>query len=446
MRRVNLFYNRAMIYTEILIIFLLLLLNAFFAMSEIAIVSASKPMLKHMVKQGNKRAETALNLAENPGRFLSTVQVGITTVGILAGAYGGATIAEKLGPWFDQFPIFAPRGETVAFMLVVTAITYFSVVMGELVPKNFGLRHSERIAIIVAGPMNFLSWMVHPIVVILEVSGNALMRVLGIFNDNADSVSEEEFKAILTEGAESGVIEKSEHEMLQRVIRLDDRDVKSIMTHRTEVVFIDADDSIEDVRRKVHESGHSRYPVISGSPDELKGIVQAKELLDDALNGKDLNITSHMKDIMVLPESASCLQALESFKRHHINLIVIVDEYGSTQGIVTSSDILEAIVGILPSNYDHNDAVKITERADGSWLVDGRTPIEEIHLSIGLHEISADEDFDTIAGFLLEELRKTPKEGAVLEAFGHSFEIMDMDGHRIDKVLISKVVKQDEAA
>lgn len=434
-----------MILTEVLIIFVLLLINAWFAMSEIAIVSASKPMLKHMVKQGNKKAERALALAENPGRFLSTVQVGITLVGILAGAYGGATIAEKIAPILNGYAFINPHGEIVSVFLIVTSITYFSVVIGELIPKRVGLRHPERIAIAVAGPMRVVSWIAHPIVVLLEASGNVVMKVLGIFNDDADEVSEEEFKAILSEGAESGVIEKTEHEMLQRVIRLDDRDVKSIMTHRTEVVFIDINDTVEDIREKVHKAGHSRYPVIDGNPDELKGIVQAKELLDDALtDNSKLTVLEHIKDIVILPESASCLQALESFKRAHINLIVIVDEYGSTQGIVTTSDLLEAIVGTLPSNYDAGDQMKIVERENGSWLVDGRTPIEEIHLSIGLYEISADEDFDTIAGYVLEHLRKTPKEGALFEAFGHVFEIVDMDGHRIDKILIKKLEKEDD--
>lgn len=433
-----------MITTEIVIVFLLLLINAFFALSEIAIVSASKPLLKHLAKQGNVKAERALALAESPGRFLSTVQVGITLVGILAGAYGGATIAEKIAPKLDEFSFIAPNGETVAVALIVTVITYFSVVIGELIPKNFGLRHPEKIAMFVAGPMNVLSMMTHPIVVLLEMSAKGFMKIFGILGEAGSAVSEEEFKAILSEGAESGVIEKTEHEMLQRVIRLDDRDVKSIMTHRTEVIFIDVNDTIEEIRRKVHEAGHSRYPVIDGNPDEIKGIVQAKELLDRALSGEALDVARHMKDVMVLPESASCLQALESFKKLHINLIVIVDEYGSTQGIVTSSDILEAIVGILPSNYDHDDQLKIVERTDGSWLVDGRTPIEEIHLSIGLHEISADEDFDTIAGFLLESLRKAPKEGVTLDAFGHRFEIVDMDGHRIDKVMISRLPPIEE--
>ena len=434
-----------MIFTEVLIIFFLLLINAYFAMSEIAIVSASKPMLKHLARQGNRRAQIALDLAENPGRFLSTVQVGITLVGILAGAYGGATLSEKLAPVFNSVPFIFPYGETAAVAVIVSAITYFSVVIGELVPKRFALVHAETLALFVAGPMKGISMAAHPIVVLLEVSANALMKLLRV-SARKDEEGDEEFKAILSDKADSGVIEKSEHEMLQRVIRLDDRDVKSIMTHRTEVIFIDLHDTIEEIRKKVHETGHSRYPIIDGTPDELKGYIAAKDLLDSALSedGK-IDVARHMKDVMVLPESASCLRALEIFKKYHINLIVIVDEYGTTQGIVTSSDILEAIVGILPSNYDKDDQLKIVQRADGSWLVDGRTPIEEIHLSIGLSEISADEDFDTIAGFLLEEIRKTPKEGLVYEAYGHRFEIVDMDGHRIDKVMISRIVAAEAA-
>ncbi len=435
-----------MIYNELIILGILMLANVFFSLAEIAVVSTSRPLLKHMIKMGNKNAEAALYLVEHPGRYLSTFQVGITIVSIIAGAYGESRISAKLAPKLDEIPWIHPYGEIVSFLTVIMTITYFTVVIGELVPKNFALQRPERIALIVARPMIVLTWLFNPLVVALEFSANAVMKLLGIFNDGKESVSEEEFKAILTEGAESGVIEKTEHEMLQRVIRLDDRDVKSIMTHRTEVVFIDLNDSIDDIRKKVHESGHSRYPVVDGSPDELRGVVQAKSLLDDALRGETLNIAAHMKDVMVLPEGASCLQALESFKRHHINLIVIVDEYGSTQGIVSASDILEAIVGILPSNYDQDDALKIVQRADGSWLVDGRTPIEEIHLSIGLHEISADEDFDTIAGFILEGLRKSPKVGVAYDAFGHRFEIVDMDGHRIDKVLISKIGGHGQSA
>lgn len=430
-----------MIYTEVFIVFVLIMINAYFALSEIAIVSSSKPLLKQLARQGSGRAQAALDLAENPGRFLSTIQLGITLVGIMAGAYGGATIAEKIAPHFEGLPVIGAHGESVAVGVIVSIITFFSVI-AEIIPKKLALIHSEAIAVRVAGSMKALMFLMYPLVRVLECSADASMKIMGI-REKEDSVSEEEFRAILSDQADSGAIEKSEHEMLQRVIRLDDRDVKSIMTHRTEVVFIDVNDDLLTIRKKIHETGHSRYPVVDGGADNLKGIVQAKSLLDSALGDEGIDISKHLQEVMILPEGASCLQALESFKKHHINLIVIVDEYGSTQGIVTSSDILEAIVGILPSNYDKDDQLKIVQRADGSWLVDGRTPIEEIHLSVGIEEISADEDYDTIAGFLLERLRKAPKVGARFESFGHRFEIVDMDGHRIDKVMITKILAED---
>ena len=433
-----------MITTEILIIFLLLLVNAFFAMSEIAIVSSSKPLLRQAAKQGNKRAEAALRLADDPGKFLSTVQVGITLVGILAGAYGGATIAEKIAPSLNEFDFIAPHGDTVAVAVIVSAITYFSVVIGELVPKQFAMRHAERIAMIVVAPMAFLSMIAGPVVSVLQLSAALVLKLFGVSKDNPDQMTEEEVKAILSESAETGVIEKSEHEMLQRVIRLGDREIKSIMTHRQDVVFIDVNSTLEEIRDQIHTAGHSRYPVIDEKPDNVIGIIQAKDMLDEVLNHQTFDMRAHLKEIYAMPENSTCLTALEHFKKSSINLMVIVDEYGSTQGIVTPSDFLEAIVGVLPSNYgdDHEDM--IVQRDDGSWLVDGRTPIEEIHISIGINDISADEDFDTIAGFILEYSRKTPKVADSFEVFGHRFEIVDMDGRRIDKVLIQKIETNEE--
>jgi putative hemolysin len=426
-----------MITTEISIIFVLLLINAFFALSEIAIVSSSKPLLRQYAKQGSKRAAAALKLSEDPGKFLSTVQVGITLVGILAGAYGGATIAEKIAPSLNNIAFINPHGDAVAVAVIVTLLTYFSVVIGELVPKQAALSNAEKLAMFVAPPMTFLSMLVGPVVKILELSAIGIIKVLGV-KDTADQVTEEEVKAILSEGAESGAIEKDEHDMLQRVIRLGDREVRSIMTHRKDVAFIHVNDTLETVREKIHTEGHSRYPVINDEPDNVIGIVQAKDLLDSLLNDQTFSIINHVRDVAILPESSSCLTALENFKREHINLILIVDEYGSTQGIVTPADLLEAIVGTLPSNYDLDDLSRIVQRKDGSWLVDGRTPIEEIHLSIGLEEISADEDFDTIAGFILDYQKKTPQLADAFEAHGHRFEIVDMDGRRIDKILITK--------
>ncbi|MEK1933495.1 MAG: hemolysin family protein [Pararhizobium sp.] len=419
---------------ELTVIFVLLLINAFFALSEMAIVSASRPLLRQMAKQGNNRAELALRLAEDPGKFLSTVQVGITLVGTLAGTYGGATIAEKIAPALNAVSWINPYGSTVAVAVVVTLITYMSVVIGELIPKQLALRNSEGVAMFVAGPMLFLSRLAAPVVYLFETSAALFIRMFGVSIDS-DHVTEEEVQAIMAEGVESGAIEKSEHEMLRRIIRLGDRNVKSIMTHRTEVSFIEVTDSLETIRAKVEQSAHSRYPVLDAS-GEVLGAVLVKEVLNAP--GRGFNIRNFIKDIHTLPETASCLKALDAFKSSHINVAMIVDEYGSIEGIITIADILEAIVGVLPSNYDDIEHALIRLRDDGSYLVDGRTPIDEIHLTIGIDEIDSDGNYETISGFLVQQLRKNPEEGDVTEAFGYRFEVIDMDGRRIDKILVSR--------
>jgi putative hemolysin len=419
---------------ELIVIFVLLLINAFFALSEMAIVSASRPLLRQMAKQGNSRAELALRLAEDPGKFLSTVQVGITLVGTLAGTYGGATIAEKIAPGLNAVSWINPYGSTVAVAVVVTFITYMSVVIGELIPKQLALKNSEGVAMFVARPMLLLSRLAAPIVYLFEMSAALFMRMFGISSDS-DHVTEEEVQAIMAEGVESGAIEKSEHEMLRRIIRLGDRNVKSIMTHRTEVSFIEITDSLETIRAKIEQSSHSRYPVIDAN-GEVLGAVLVKEVLNAP--GRSFNLRNFIKDIHTLPETASCLKALEAFKSSHINMAMIVDEYGSIEGIITTADILEAIVGVLPSNYDDIEHALIRPRDDGSYLVDGRTPIDEIHLTIGIDEIDSDGNYETISGFLVQQLRKNPEEGDVTEAFGYRFEVIDMDGRRIDKILVSR--------
>jgi putative hemolysin len=424
--------------TELLIILCLLLLNAFFAASEMAIVSASKPKLRQKAKT-DKRAELALRLAEDSGRFLSTVQVGITLVGILAGAYGGAEIADKLAPILNDIALIAPRGELVAVILVVALITYFSVVIGELIPKQIALANSEALAIRIARPMYVLSVIFTPIVATLESSANLFFRILGI-QRNPEQMTESEIKAVLAEGAASGAIEKNEYDMLQRIIRLDDRSVESIMTHRIDVTFLDINDSVSTIRRKIQESGHSRYPVISGDESRVIGIVQAKDLLDAALKNPDeLKMVNHLKEATYLPEVTKCLRVLEFFKTSSTHIAIIVNEYGTTEGIVTSSDILEAIVGVMPSNYNDDSQPLIVQRADGSWLVDGATPIDEIHLSIGLEDIDADSSYETIAGFILYTLGRTPRVSEYIDTYGYRFEIVDLDGMRIDKILISKI-------
>ncbi|MDQ0320299.1 putative hemolysin [Pararhizobium capsulatum DSM 1112] len=427
---------------ELIVIFVLLLINAFFALSEMAIVSASRPLLRQMARQGNLRADKALKLAEDPGKFLSTVQVGITLVGTLAGAYGGATIADKLAPLLNEISWINPYGSTVAVAAVVTLITYLSVVIGELIPKQLALKNSEAVAMFVAGPMSFLSRLAAPVVYLFESSAAIVLRIFGAKSDS-DRVTEEEVQAIMAEGVESGAIEKSEHEMLRRIIRLGDRNVKSIMTHRTEVSFIDIDDTLESIRAKVTQSAHSRYPVIETSSGEVVGAVLVKEVLNAPTRGGAFSVRDFLKDIHTLPETASCLKALDAFKTSRINMAMIVDEYGSIEGIITIADILESIVGVLPSNYDDVEHVLIREREDGSYLVDGRTPIDEINLTIGIDDIDADGGYETIAGFLVQELRKTPEEGDITQAHGYRFEVIDMDGRRIDKILVSKVAQSD---
>ena len=426
---------------EVLIIFFLLLLNGFFSLSEMAIVSASKPLLKQMEREGNRSAALAVALAEDSGKFLSTVQVGITLVGTLAGAYGGATIAEKLEDSFNMIPFVAPHGQSVSMVIVVAIITYLSVVIGELVPKQLALSNPERLALWVARPMTFLSNFCSPVVVILERSADVMLFLMRVKKKSEDNVTEAEVKAVLSGGAESGVIEKSEHDMLQRIIRLGDRDINSVMTHRMEIAYLDINDVLDDIRYKINKIRHTRYPVVKGDIDHIVGIVEVKEILEALLLNKDFNLRDHLKKVTLFPESSHCLEVLEFFKKSKIHMAVVIDEYGATQGIVTASDLLEAIVGALPSNYDEKEHALITLRGDGSWLVDGITPIAEIHLNIGLDEIKDTGDYDTIAGFILHDFGKVPAEGDIFEKYGFQFEVMDMDGHRIDKILIRKHAK-----
>ncbi len=427
-----------MITTEIAVILILLLINAFFALSEMAIVSASRPILRQKAKQGDRRAIAALKLSEDSGNFLSTVQVGITLVGTLAGAYGGAAIADKVAPFLDTFSWINPNGNVIAVALVVSLITYFSVIIGELIPKQVALANAEGLAMLVARPMTLLSKLTAPLVILFETSANLILKLTGILSATKDEVTEAEVQAVLAEGAESGAIEKSEHDMLRRIIRLGDRSVKSIMTHRTEVVFLHVDDTFVELRAQILKAGHSRYPVVDDE-DTVIGAVQAKDILEAALSKSSFTLRDFIKDIHTLPETTSCLKVLETFKESRIQLAIIVDEYGSTEGIVTTADILEAIIGIIPSNYDDVEHALILEREDGSFLIDGRTPAHEIQLYFGLDDFDGEGDFETIAGYMVQQLRKTPQEGDVLERFGYRLEIVDMDGRRIDKILMQQI-------
>jgi len=424
-------------------ILFLLILNGFFSLSEMAIVSCNKALLRDMFKRGNKGAGYVLQILENQGKFLSTIQVGITAVGTLAAAYGGATAGHHIARIIGNIPFVKPYAEGIAITFVVILLTYVSVIIGELIPKRIALRNPENISIIIARPMLSVSAAFSPLVKILDYSAEVVMRFFGILGNGDDKVTEDELKAMLSEGAESGVIEKSEHEMMQRIFLLDSRDAKSIMTHVTEVSFIKLNDDISEIRRKVKEAGHSRYPVMNDAATKVVGVVQAKELLWDALSSGSVDVKAHLQEVHFISENTNCLKVLEMFKASSIHLAIVLDEYGATEGIVTASDIFEAVVGLLPSNYDEQVELMIRRREDGSWLVNGMTPIDEINILIGIEEINDENEgkFDTIAGFVLDNLERIPQEGDKLIKYGYEFEILDMDSSKVDKLLISKITK-----
>jgi putative hemolysin len=421
---------------DILVIFLLIILNGVFAMSELAVVSARKVRLKTLAEEGQRGAEIALDLAENPGRFLSTVQIGITLVGILAGTFSGATLAKALGSYLNRFPLIAPTGEPLAIGLVVLSVTYLSLIVGELVPKQLALRNAERIAAAIARPMALLAKTGIPIVYFLELSTAAVLRLLGQHRVPEQTVTEEEVKEVIAEGVTSGVLKPVEQEMISGVMRLADWRVQAIMTPRREIVWIDLEDSAEDIRHKLRETNYSRFPVALGGLDEFLGIVQTKDLLNRVLDGKPLDIKGALCQPLVVHNHMLALRVLEMIKQSPIHMAIVVDEHGVLEGLVTATDILKAIVGSL-AEPGASAEPEIEQREDGSWLMDGNLPVEIVEDLLGLKEIPEERDFHTLAGFMLSRFEWIPAAGDHFEWEGFRFEVVDMDGHRIDKVLVA---------
>lgn len=422
---------------EVLVIILLILINGYFAMSEMAVVSSRRARLQQLAEEKrSKGARAALELADDPGNFLSTVQVGITLVGIIAGAYGGSTLAERLGRVLDaEVAWIAPYGQQVAFALVVAAITYLSLIVGELVPKRMALVNAERIAANVAGPMRTLSRIAAPLVWLLGVSTEGLMKLLRLPTAREQTVTEEEVKSLIKEGTQSGVFEPAERLMIEGVFRLSDRTARSIMTPRPDLIWLDPEDPPESIAREIQESGYSRFLVCRGDVDEVQGIVSTKALLDQALQGKPFNLRAVMVEPLIVHDGTPVLRLLELFKQATVHMAVVVDEYGSVEGIATVTDILEAIAGEMPEQGQEQDGGAI-QREDGSWLVDGMTPIEEVEALVGVRGLKGEGDFHTIAGFMLDQLGHVPTAAEHFHWGGMRFEVVDMDGRRIDKVLI----------
>lgn len=425
-----------MISWELFVIFLLILLNGFFAMSELALVSSRRVRLQQLANRGHRGARVALRLQEDPGRFLSTVQVGITLVGILAGAYGGATLAAPLSQALASVGVLAPYSDAIAIGLVVIAISYLSLIVGELVPKRVALRHAEPIAAFVARPMGLLARIAKPLVWFLSVSTEFVLRVLRMQETPKEGVTEEEVKALIDEGTQTGVFAPAEKDMIHGVLRLADRAVLSIMTPRRDVVWLDTSDPIDKIRQEIIESGYSRFPVAREELDEFLGVVDTKDLLDRVLENKPLDLQACLKQPLVVHENTHILRLLEMFKESAIPMAVIIDEYGTLQGIATMTDIVSAIAGDVATANEEEEPDAV-QRDDGSWLMAGAMGIDDVERLTGLRGMRENEEYHTLAGFILSRLDHVPTVAESFEWNGTRFEIVDMDGHRIDRVLVT---------
>ena len=422
--------------TEILILVLLILTNGLFSLAEMAVVSARKVRLQQRAGEGNRAAKTALSLAAQPTRFLSTVQIGITLIGILSGAFGGATVAETLTAYFAQFPTLAPYSEAIAVGIVVTVITYFSLVLGELVPKRLALNNAERIAALVAPIMQFISTIARPFVSLLSASTELVVRLLGIKPASEPTVTEEEVKILIEQGRETGVFEDVEQEIVERVFRLSDRSVNSLMTHRSEMVWLDVEDPLKENINKIITSGHTNFIVCKGDFEHVLGVLRAKDLLREYANGRSVTIPADLPMPPFVPEGVNALEVVARLRHDKSPVALVVDEYGTIDGMVTLTDVLEAIVGDIPA-LDEKGEPAATRRDDGSWLVDGMMSVDEVQMLLDLDELPEDsDDYDTLGGLFMAKLGRVPAVGDKFEWSDLRFEVMDMDGHRVDKVLI----------
>jgi putative hemolysin len=427
---------------ELLVILLLVLLNGAFAMSELAIVSARRARLAALQRRGSTAAATAIELAEDPQRFLPTVQVGITLVGILAGAFGGARLSSGIAELLAGLPIVGPFAGEIGFALVVVLITYMSLILGELVPKQLALRNPEAVAVAVARPLTWLARAASPVVWLLSVSSAAVLRLFGRHDRSDQAVTEEEVKAVVAEGATSGAIETEERHMIERVLRLADKPVRALMTPRTDLDWLDRTAAAADIAARLRGSNVTRFVVADKRVDNVVGVVAAKDLLDQMLEGAPLSIEAAMRQPLVLPDTLSALDALERLRGDPLGMALVLDEYGSFEGVVTASDLLEAIVGELGTT-PATDAKPAVERHDGSLLLDGMMPSDELKARLDLPDLPREGTYHTVAGLMLALLQRVPKEGDRIAWAGWRFEIVDMDGRRVDKVLATKEETND---
>jgi putative hemolysin len=422
---------------EVGIIFLLLVANGVFAMAEIAVVSAKKPRLRRLADQGNRKARIALELAESPNRFLSTVQIGITLAGIFAGAFGGETIAEEIAKALEGVPWAAPYSHAIGLGVVVVFITYFSLVLGELVPKRLGLSNPEGVAMVVALPMNWLSRAAGPVVRFLSVSTEALLRLVGFKPEKEVTVSEEEVRVMMQEGVRAGAFNKVESQIVDSALGLDQLPVREIMTPRPKVIWLNQDDPHDQIWHKIVVSNHSHFPVYEGNRDHTVGVVSVKAIYANLAAGVGVKLKDLMISPLIVPESQTVLQLVETFKQSGKHIALVTDEFGSIAGLVTLNDVMEAVVGEFPSQGERAKP-EAKKRDDGSWLIDAMIGLESVEKALPGVKFGgeAHSEYQTLAGFVVKTLGRVPKEGETFEAQGYIFEVLDMDRHRVDKVLV----------
>ena len=427
---------------DIVILLGLIFVNALFVMSEIALVSARKARLESMAEKGDKKARSALDLSHNPEIFLSAAQIGITLIAIFTGVYSGEKFSKDLQPHIEKITFLKEYADTISTTLIVILVTFLSIVFGELIPKRIGLINAEKIAKMMAQPMKIFASITHPFVWLLNKTSNLIFKVFNIKSERDDFVTEDEIKAIITEGTESGSVEEEEKEMIERIFHLGDRNITSLMTHRSDIVWFDVNDNEEKIREKIFQEPHSFYPICDGEIDNIKGVVSIKHMYisDDFTLFKDLMVPA-----LFVPDNNTAYQVMAKFKESKFHACFIVDEYGSLRGMITLNDIMEAIVGDIP-DADEAD-YEILDRGDGSYLVDAQIPFYDFLTYFSRTEWLTEEehDFDTLAGCILHELEHIPQNGEKLKWKGFNFEIVDMDGHRIDKVMVlpSEVIQEE---
>ncbi|MDT3737187.1 MAG: hemolysin family protein [Denitratisoma sp.] len=430
---------------DIALLLFLILLNGFFSMSEMAVVSSRKARLQRLTDDGSPGAQSALSLHTEPSNFLSAIQVGITSVGILSGAIGETVLADPLAARLGEIPLLAPYARGIALTVVVVGLTYFSVVIGELVPKRLALLAPEGIASLIARPMMWFAESVRPLVWLFTASSGLLLRLTGARRKDEPPVTDEEINVLMEQGAEAGVFHESEQAIVSNVLRLDEQRIASIMTHRNDIYQIDLAEPEAEIRRRIAESPYTRIVVCREGLEHIVGLLRTSDLLKAALAGEALNVEAHLRPPLYVPEGVSTTRLLENFRKARAQCALIVDEYGELEGLVTLTDVLTSIVGDLPSS-DVTEEQDVVAREDGSWLMDGSVPVERCKAVLEIEEdLPGEEEFNTLGGFVMHVLGRVPAVADHFEWNGWRFEVVDMDRKRVDKVLVARAAPAEAA-